>query len=193
MKMFFTSADVARICGMSVPTVLRLYREGELKGYRLHGNKGALRVPRESLIEFMDERGIPTTVLDPFDEKRKHVLVVGDEEGMLRKLKANLAVDARIGCATRVTHTAEDIVTACRSVRPDLIILDLKAPGLGREILGRIRSSSELAAVKIAVFGDSSDFKAKVLKAGADDFVVKPDFDELRRAAYRLLGIERRR
>jgi CheY-like chemotaxis protein len=193
MKLFFTSAEVGRICGMSVPTVLRLYREGALKGYRLHGDKGALRVPRDCLVEFMNERGIPLKILDQVDGNKKHLFVVGHDESLLKELKANFAVDARVECAIRVARDADDIMSACRNIRPDLIILDLDIAGTtGGDVLRLIRTSGELATVKIAVFSNSPRLKARVLKAGADDFVVKPDVNELRKTVYHLLGIERR-
>jgi len=195
MKRFFTSAEVGRICGMSVPTVLKRFEEGLLKGYKTRGDCGELRVPRAYLTEFMDKLGIPREELDRTEigvEKRR-LLMVDDDEVLLKALKANFTQDARIECDVRVAHNAVDTLFACGNTRPDLIVLDLKIPGMrGEKVLEFIKSSQELSEVKVVVFSGYPRLKAKVIKAGADGFVAKPDVKALKEVVYHLLGIERR-
>ena len=59
-------------------------------------------------------------------------------------------------------------------MRPDLIVLDLDLPDLhGGEILERIRSWSNVPIIILSVEA-SEEQKVRLLKLGADDYVVKP-------------------
>lgn len=195
MKRFFTSAEVGRICGMSVPTVLKRFEEGILKGYKTRGDRGELRVPRQYLIEFMDKLGIPREELERTEiatEKRR-ILMVDDDEVLLKALKSNFIQDVRIDVEVRVANNAVDTLFACGNARPDLIILDLKIPGMrGEKVLEFIRASRELAETKVVVFSGYPRLKQRVMKSGADAFVAKPDVKSLKETVYQLLGIERR-
>lgn len=195
MKRFFTSAEVGRICGISVPTVLKRHEEGILKGYKTRGDKGELRVPRQYLTDFMDKLGIPREELDRTEIQidKKRLLMVDDDEVLLKALKANFVQDVRIDVEVRVANNAVDTLFACGTSRPDLIILDLKIPGMrGEKVLEFIRSSKELEGTRVVVFSGYPRLKPKVMKAGADGFVSKPDVKGLKETVYHLLGIERR-
>ncbi|NUN50237.1 MAG: response regulator [Candidatus Brocadiae bacterium] len=195
MKRFFTSADVGRVCGMSVPTVLKRFEEGLLKGYKTRGDKGELRVTRQYLLDFMERLGVPREELDRTEasQEKRRILMVDDDEVLLKALKANFAQDSRIDVDVRVANNAVDTLFACGNTRPDLIILDLKIPGMrGEKVLEFIKTSAELNETKVVVFSGYPRFKVKVLKAGADAFVAKPDVKGLKDTVYALLGIERR-
>ncbi|MCE9584881.1 MAG: response regulator [Planctomycetes bacterium] len=195
MKRFFTSAEVGRICGISVPTVLKRHEEGILRGYKTRGDKGELRVPRQYLTDFMDKLGIPREELDRTEIRieKKRLLMVDDDEVLLKALKANFVQDVRIDVEVRVANNAVDTLFACGTSKPDLIILDLKIPGMrGEKVLEFIRSSKELEGTRVVVFSGYPRLKPKVMKAGADGFVAKPDVKGLKETVYHLLGIERR-
>lgn len=57
-KKAFTSGDVADACGVSYRTAQKWIDAGILRGYRLPGSKDR-RVPREELVRFMRENGMP--------------------------------------------------------------------------------------------------------------------------------------
>lgn len=60
---------------------------------------------------------------------------------------------------------------------PDLIIADLNTPLLnGYELLVQLKSSSYFSSIPVVMLTaeDSSEVKIKCLKAGAEDFIVKP-------------------
>src|SRR6185503_18897689 len=125
--------------------------------------------------------------------EKKRILMVDDDEVLLKALKANFTQDARIDVDVRVANNAVDTLFACGNTRPDLIILDLKIPGMrGEKVLEFIKASKELQGTRVVVFSGYPRLKPKVLKSGADAFVAKPDVKELKEVVYTLLGIERR-
>jgi two-component system, OmpR family, response regulator MtrA len=75
-----------------------------------------------------------------------------------------------------------------RSIRPDLIVLDLMLPGRsGFDILSDLRRGED-ADTPVIVISAWSDSNEAAVEAGADRFVAKPfDPDELRDAAVELL------
>ena len=60
----FTTSEAAKICNVSPRTLTKWIDTGQLKGYRLPGTAHR-RVPREYLLTFMVEHGLPTDELPP--------------------------------------------------------------------------------------------------------------------------------
>lgn len=54
----FTVGKVAKVCRVSPQTAAKWFDRGLLKGYRIPGGKDR-RIPRENLIAFMEEHGMP--------------------------------------------------------------------------------------------------------------------------------------
>lgn len=67
-KTVFTTGEAARMCRVSQQTIIRCFDNGLLKGFRVPGSKFR-RIPRERLIEFMNEHGIPLGELAPVEEE----------------------------------------------------------------------------------------------------------------------------
>ncbi|MDQ4065055.1 MAG: response regulator [Actinomycetota bacterium] len=84
---------------------------------------------------------------------------------------------------------------AYRSLKPDIILLDLHMPHLsGIEVIERLRPEIGFAFVPIVVLtaDDSMDARHKALAAGAKDFLVKPfDEEEVRLRIANLLETRR--
>ena len=58
MKTIYTTAQVAKICKVSPRTVSMWFDSGRLRGYRIPDLQDR-RIPREHLIRFMKEYGMP--------------------------------------------------------------------------------------------------------------------------------------
>ena len=59
-------------------------------------------------------------------------------------------------------------------LRPDLVVLDIKLPGLdGYEVLATIRRRGETPVIMVTALAEDLD-KLQALRIGADDYVVKP-------------------
>ena len=64
---------------------------------------------------------------------------------------------------------------AAASGRHDLVVLDLRLPGLsGQEVLRTLRDRGATVPVLVLTAQDSVDFKVQALRMGADDYVTKP-------------------
>jgi excisionase family DNA binding protein len=59
----YTTAQAAAICRISMQTVIRCCRSGDLKHFVIPGSKHR-RITPEALREWMERHGIPTEALD---------------------------------------------------------------------------------------------------------------------------------
>jgi two-component system, OmpR family, KDP operon response regulator KdpE len=99
------------------------------------------------------------------------ILIVDRDLRVRRRIGAALA---RNGYALREAQTGRDGLTAAAHGRPDLIVLGLDLPDRdGGEVLKTIRSWSNVPVIAISA-ERGERHKVRVLKLGADDYVVKP-------------------
>ena len=99
------------------------------------------------------------------------VLVIDDEPKIRRFLRAGYELN---GFSVQEAENAAEGLKAATFNAPDLIVLDLDLPDLhGGEILERIRSWSNVPIIILSV-ESSEEQKVRLLKLGADDYVVKP-------------------
>jgi two-component system KDP operon response regulator KdpE len=99
------------------------------------------------------------------------VLVIDDEPKIRRFLRAGFELQ---GFSVYEAADAAEGLKAATFNAPDLIVLDLDLPDLhGGEILERIRSWSNVPIIILSV-ESSEEQKVRLLKMGADDYVVKP-------------------
>lgn len=99
------------------------------------------------------------------------LLIVEDEPNIREPLADYLRADGF------TVHTATDglaALQAARSLRPDLIILDVQLPGLdGIEVCRRIQQESDVYVLMLTARSDEID-KIVGLSVGADDYMTKP-------------------
>ncbi len=99
------------------------------------------------------------------------ILVVDDDPDILQ------LISTRLHMAKFNTLTAPSGEAALRtffSQRPDLALLDVDMPGMGGIALcQRIREVSNTPVIFLTAMGAEAD-KVKGLRAGADDYIVKP-------------------
>ena len=116
----------------------------------------------------------------------KRVLVVDDDENLRRVTQVQLE---QAGFrATTAADGAEALGILQKSV-PDLVITDLKMPGIsGMDLLRRIRSDyPDVPVVMLTAFG-TVESAVEAMKAGAYDYLTKPVHpDELELVARRSL------
>src|SRR5579862_1715510 len=88
MKKVFTTGQVAKICKVAPRTVSKWFDSGRLRGYRIPGSQDR-RIPREHLIRFLKEHGMPLGELE--DEAVGKILIVGAETGIRNGRKTRWA------------------------------------------------------------------------------------------------------
>jgi two-component system KDP operon response regulator KdpE len=106
---------------------------------------------------------------DPF--KNRRILVVDDEERMVRFIRLNLEHD---GFQVIEAFRGAEAIQRMRDAMPDLILLDVMMPDLdGFEVLKMIREISSVPVIMLTAKGEEDD-RVRGLELGADDYVTKP-------------------
>ncbi|GGR03693.1 response regulator transcription factor [Deinococcus ruber] len=101
----------------------------------------------------------------------QHILIVEDDPDIARLLELDLE---GAGYQVSVASSVMTGLIQAREHAPALILLDLGLPdGDGREVLVRLRRSSELPVIVLTA-RDVVGEKVELLELGADDYVVKP-------------------
>ena len=102
---------------------------------------------------------------------RQRILFVEDEPSIYEPLTRTLA---RAGYDAVLARTVAEAYALARTVRPDLVLLDLGLPdGDGRDICVALRRDSDLPIIILTAHGTETD-RIVGLELGADDYVVKP-------------------
>jgi DNA-binding response OmpR family regulator len=100
------------------------------------------------------------------------ILIVEDEYAVARGIEFALQQE---GFEVRIAPSGEEGLEFATTQAPDLIVLDVKLPGIdGFEVLRRLRAAGSKAPVLfLTARGDEFD-KVVGLELGADDYVTKP-------------------
>jgi DNA-binding response OmpR family regulator len=103
--------------------------------------------------------------------ERRRILVVDDEERMVRFIRMNLEHD---GFQVSEAFNGKEAIQKIRDVTPDLILLDVMMPDLdGFEVLETVREVSQVPVIMLTAKGEEDD-RVRGLELGADDYVTKP-------------------
>ena len=90
MKKVFTTGQVAKICKVAPRTVSKWFDSGRLRGYRIPGSQDR-RIPREHLIRFLKEHGMPLGELE--EEGWHKILIIGAEPLFINRVQELLPDD----------------------------------------------------------------------------------------------------
>ncbi len=103
--------------------------------------------------------------------RNRMILVVDDEERMVRFIRLNLEHDGfQVIQATRGSQAIELI----RTEMPDLVLLDVMMPDIdGFEVLRMIREANTVPVIMLTAKGEEED-RIRGLELGADDYITKP-------------------
>ena len=101
----------------------------------------------------------------------RRILVVDDEERMVRFIRLNLEHD---GFQVTEAHNGSQAINQVRSSLPDLVLLDVMLPDIdGFEVLRIIREVSKVPVIMLTAKGEEDD-RIRGLELGADDYITKP-------------------
>lgn len=101
----------------------------------------------------------------------RRILVVDDEERMVRFIRLNLEHD---GFEVIEAFKGLQAIQSIRDKLPDLVLLDVMLPDLdGFEVLKMIREINTVPVIMLTAKGEEDD-RVRGLELGADDYVTKP-------------------
>src|ERR1700750_1250 len=103
---------------------------------------------------------------------KRRVLVVDDEDNVTHLVSSALRFD---GFETVTADNGNSALAAVARADPDLIVLDVMMPGLdGLGVLQNLRAAGSQVPVIFLTARDAATARIGGLRAGADDYVVKP-------------------
>jgi two-component system KDP operon response regulator KdpE len=109
--------------------------------------------------------------MSDIDLTNKRILVVDDEERIIRFIRLNLEQD---GFQVEEAFTGKDAMNRLRETLPDLILLDVMLPDIdGFEVLRMIRENHDVPIIMLTAKTEEDD-RVRGLELGADDYVTKP-------------------
>ena len=166
----FSIPKAAKHCSISRVTLWRWVRSGKLKAFLTPG--GQYRIRKEDLELFISGKmgHLPQVELI----KEKKILIVDDDLGVQKLLIRMLSTN---GFRTEVASDGFEAGVKTVEFKPDLMVLDLYMPRMdGFEVCKQIKENSNTSHIKIlAITGyDTQENKDRILKAGADGYLVKP-------------------
>jgi len=116
------------------------------------------------------------------------VLVIEDHQRLARLIVAGLA---GFGIGADAFATAEEGVSAMRSISYDALVLDLGLPDRdGLDVISELRAAASRIPILILTARDGIDERVEGLDRGADDYLLKPF--AMKELAARLRALLRR-
>jgi excisionase family DNA binding protein len=180
VRKFYTTKQIAELCGVHITTAIRWIDGGEIKAYRTPG--GRRRVEADELQSFIQRLKIPVELHTV--SGKQTVLVVDDDELVLRSMARQLHHAKRYEVVT--ASSGYDALVLVGQRPPDLVVLDLLMPRVdGFEVCRSIKKSAAGSRIKvICITGRfSSEVEKRVKDLGAIGCYAKSD------AAQRLLEL----
>jgi excisionase family DNA binding protein len=188
-----TTGEVARYCHVTVNGVKKWIAEGKLKAFQLPG--GHYRIEKDDFRVFLEQFNIP---VEPefFDEWKKKVLIVDDEQSVVDLLKISLQQESR-GFLIETAVNGYDALMKVGEFKPDLLILDVKMPMLdGYGVCRRLSENPQTSHIKTIIMtgGIDSDTVDRIQAAGVDAYMFKPlDINQMKGLVYKTLGLTKAR
>lgn len=184
MKAALTTGQVAKICEVAPRTVTIWFDKGLLRGYRIPGSLDR-RIPREHLVRFLKENGMPLGLLESAVVHK--VLIVGADPSLQASLKEHLRESD--GYQIETAASAFEAGVLAESFRPDCIIIDL---AMGRMDAGQIvqnlrKNKDQASTILLALTSEGN--AVEVFNLGFNDVFKKPvDGDFLADMANELIA-----
>ena len=136
-----------------------------------------MTIPDNSTTNSTTPKGPPHPNLN---HRPVHVLIVDDQAPF--RTAARTVVDLADGFeVVGEAHTGEHAVDAARTLRPDLILMDVNLPGIdGSEATRRILAGADPAAVPVVLLlstYDAAEYARRAPECGAAAYVPKSELD----------------
>lgn len=164
-----TTWAAAAHCGVSVPTLKRWIRGGELAAFTTPG--GHFRIDLDDFQRFLGARGIAPY---PVPVEPTRIMIADDAPEVVDLLVAFLASDPRGFTVDTATDGYEALIKV-GAFRPAVLVLDAVMPRLdGVEVCRRLRATPETQGVRILGLTGYPEMIPRLLEAGAHACLGKP-------------------
>lgn len=176
-----STGEAAVFCHVSQVAIYKWIKEGKLKAYKTPGNHH--RVQIVDFIKFLKKYGMPIPE-ELLTQSKPRILIVDDEPGVIgfiTRILQDMEEDYQIASALDGYAAGEKVT----SFHPDLIILDLRMPGLdGFEVCQRIKANPETKNIKVLAITGYAEVEnvQKIIQYGAQHCLVKPILEKELRA-----------
>jgi excisionase family DNA binding protein len=174
-KSVFTTFEAAKLCHVSPLSIINWVNAGRLPAFRTPG--GHRRIRRDDLARFMRDNGIPLPDELRDGSGRPRVLVVDDEASIRDVIAETLANRSNNPYEVMSAADGFEAGRLVATFRPDVVLLDLRMPGLdGFQVCRTIKGDSETASIiVIAMTGyHTPETEARILDCGAVKCLAKP-------------------
>ena len=170
-----TTGEAAKFCGVNFRTVIRWIDKGRLSAYKLPG-RGDHRIKVDDFLVFLKENEMP--IPEELLETRRSILVIEDQQEMASAIRRVLL---RQGYEVSIAENGFAAGTLLSTVKPALVTLDLKMPGMdGYQVLDYIRKHPDFAKTRVLVISaENEDGLERARTLGADDILPKPFDNEV--------------
>jgi excisionase family DNA binding protein len=171
MKKVFTTGQVAKICQVAPRTVSKWFDSGRLRGYRIPGSQDR-RIPREALIRFLKENGMPMGNLE--EEGWHKILIIGAEKLFINRVQELLPEDEDF--KYNLAASGFEAGIQAESFHPDTIVIDL---GMGRSEALQIaqtlrRNPAYEATLMVGLAGEDEAAPEQLTSYGFNELFKKP-------------------
>jgi excisionase family DNA binding protein len=170
---YYTTYQVAKFLGVSLPTVVNWVKSGHLRAHRTPG--GHRRIAHTDVVSFAQQNHYPLHELAAPPAKRRKVLVVDDEPDFAHVVKEYLALKG--GLEVEVAESGFQAGYTVARFRPDLILLDLMMPDMdGFEVHRMLRADPETHRVPVIACTAYRDpvVDGRLREQPFDGFIEKP-------------------
>ncbi|MFH1847272.1 MAG: response regulator [Candidatus Omnitrophota bacterium] len=169
-----TTGEIALFCHVTYRCVLKWIEEGKITAYRTPG--GHHRIRRSDFLAFLKKYSMPV----PFEiyeiAEKKRILIVDDDKNMVKAV--NRIFQLRGNYSVESASNGFDAGKKLLQYRPDLVILDIKMPGMdGYQVARQIKQSLGNNTKIIAISGYFTDDEKRDKKTGDIDFCINKPFD----------------
>jgi PleD family two-component response regulator len=171
MKKAYTTGDVARICRVTINTVVKWFDSGELEGYRIPSSR-ARRVLRKALLDFMKKHSFP---MDEIASENLRILAVDDDTTTLSLFRR--AFSDRERYLLKSATSAFEAGLQALDFAPDVVFFSVDLGNIeARRVAEVLRSNEETANTTIVAMSKKLTQKRTqtLRKQGFAEVLIKP-------------------
>lgn len=146
-KEYCSTSEAAQRLGLSLGTVQQMVESGALEGWKTAG--GHRRIRRSSVEAFLARSQTGTPTQRHGDEL---LVIIAEDDEILQQLYRHTFESWGFPVRLKIVASGFDVLLEVGRYPPDLLISDLKMPGMdGFEMIRRIRENTHMSDMDIVV------------------------------------------